>query len=140
VVLNYVSPASHARAEKIAAELEGSYHARTLVVQADQATLEGPARLVAETRKAFGDRIDIIVNNAGTCVCLALEDSTAKQFDDHYYLNVRGPMLLVQSALPYLPQDGSGRVVNISSISSTIGFPMQSKSDSLHFHGYILPY
>jgi NAD(P)-dependent dehydrogenase (short-subunit alcohol dehydrogenase family) len=138
-VLNYVSPESQARAEKIATELETLHSTRTIVVKADQATVDGPARLVEEATKAFGDRIDIIINNAGTCVCLSLEDSTAKQFDSHYYLNVRGPMLLVQAAIPYLPHDGSGRIVNISSISSSIGFPMQSPSaHSLNIQRYFL--
>jgi 3-oxoacyl-[acyl-carrier protein] reductase len=96
-------------------------------VPADQGTATGPAELVARTREAFGDQIDIIINNAAAAVLLSLEDSTIEEFDKHYHLNVRGPMLLVQAALPYLPKDDSGRIINISSVSSTIGFPMQSE-------------
>ena len=102
------------------------------------ASLEGPSKLLTETTNAFGNTVDIIVNNAGAAVLLTLEDSTASQFDYHYYLNVRGPMLLVQAALPHLPRDGSGRVVNISSISSTIGFPMQSTSHAQYPFTFIL--
>lgn len=43
-----------------------------------------------------------------------------------YRINVLGPLLLIQAVLPYLPSDRSGRVVNLSSISSTEGFVGQS--------------
>ena len=37
-----------------------------------------------------------------------------------------GPLLLVQAALPYLPTDRTGRIVNLSSVSSSLGFKGQS--------------
>ena len=43
-----------------------------------------------------------------------------------YRINVLGPLLLIQAALPYLPNDRSGRIVNLSSISSSEGFVGQS--------------
>ncbi|KAF8850766.1 NAD(P)-binding protein [Acephala macrosclerotiorum] len=46
--------------------------------------------------------------------------------DIMYRINVLGPLLLMQAALPYLPCDRSGRTVNLSSTSSTEGFVGQS--------------
>ena len=127
IVLNHASDKSLPKAEKVADDLKKDHSTRTIIVQADLKTVDGPKKLVEETIKAFGDRIDVIINNAGVSECLYLDESTVEEFDSHYYLNVRGPMLLVQSAAEYLPKDGSGRIVNISSISSTIGFPQQSE-------------
>lgn len=39
---------------------------------------------------------------------------------------MRGPLLLLQAVAPYLPRDRSGRIVNLSSISSECGFLGQS--------------
>lgn len=47
-------------------------------------------------------------------------------FKEHYDINVLGPLLLVKAAIPYLPHDGSGRIVSLSSVSSTLGLPGQS--------------
>jgi NAD(P)-dependent dehydrogenase (short-subunit alcohol dehydrogenase family) len=44
------------------------------------------------------------------------------EFARLYNVNVRGPLLLMQAALPYLPHDRSGRVVNLSSVSASCGF------------------
>lgn len=41
-------------------------------------------------------------------------------------MNVLGPLLLVQAALSYLPNDRSGRIVNLSSVSSSLGFANQT--------------
>ena len=43
-----------------------------------------------------------------------------------YTVNVLGPILLLQAALPYLPHDRSGRIVNLSSVSSSLGFAGQT--------------
>lgn len=48
------------------------------------------------------------------------------QFDKHYKVNVLAPLLLMQACAPYLPTDRSGRVVNVSSVSSSIGYEGQS--------------
>jgi len=47
-------------------------------------------------------------------------------FEKQYRTNVLGPLLLLQSALPYLPTNRSGRIINLSSVSSSLGFPGQS--------------
>lgn len=43
-----------------------------------------------------------------------------------YAINVLGPILLLQAALPYLPTDRSGRIVNLSSVSASLGFHSQT--------------
>lgn len=43
-----------------------------------------------------------------------------------YHTNVLGPIYMVQACLPYLPWDGSGRIVNVSSVGSSLGLPEQT--------------
>lgn len=55
-----------------------------------------------------------------------LENVTVDDFEATYRVNVLGPLLVVQAAQPFLPRDRSGRIVNISSVSSSTGFVTQS--------------
>jgi 3-oxoacyl-[acyl-carrier protein] reductase len=71
-------------------------------------------------------QIDIIINNAGVASNATIEEFEIKSFEWMYRINVLGPLLLIQAALPYLPQDRSSRIINVSSISSTEGFVGQS--------------
>ncbi|OAL32556.1 hypothetical protein AYO20_07866 [Fonsecaea nubica] len=71
-------------------------------------------------------QIDIIVNNAGVAFNQALPDVTLDEFTRHYTINVLAPLILLQTLLPYLPKDRSGRIVNVSSVGSSLGFPNQT--------------
>lgn len=96
------------------------------------ATETGPAQLVTSTKEFFADsangkfKIDIIINNAGVAGNDMLKEVTIDDFNRQYKTNVLGPLLLVQSAMDYLPTDRSGRIVNVSSVSATMGFPAQT--------------
>jgi len=72
---------------------------------------------VAGTLERFG-RIDGLVNNAGVARPeLTLEDADEGPLDRFWAINVKGPLRLVRLALPALMRTGSGRVVNIASLS-----------------------
>ena len=75
--------------------------------------------------------MDILINNAGVSQDRLLNDPskgpiTADYFTWHYTINVLAPLLLTQALAPFLPTDRSGRIVNISSVSSSLGFAGQS--------------
>lgn len=59
-------------------------------------------------------RLDVLVNNAAVADLIAFEDIDLAQFARYYNINVRGPMLAVQRALPLFGTQG-GSVINISS-------------------------
>lgn len=88
----------------------------------------GPEHLVATAKNNFSHaksgkfQVDIIINNAGIALNSPLEETTPDVFTKLYTINVLGPILLVKAALPYLPHDRSGRIVNVSSVSSSLGF------------------
>jgi 3-oxoacyl-[acyl-carrier protein] reductase len=100
-------------------------------VSADLGTTDGPKQLIEAAKAAFADangkfQIDILINNAGVAANNPLPKITVDQFDLSYRVNVLGPLLVTQAAEPYLPHDRSGRIVNLSSVSSSAGFVEQS--------------
>jgi NAD(P)-dependent dehydrogenase (short-subunit alcohol dehydrogenase family) len=132
LVLNFTSESSIQRTNRLATDLQLFYRVRCAVVKADLSTLEGPKHIVDTAKSQFTDpetgkfQIDIIINNAAVAGNVALEGVTPEEFSRQYSVNVLAPLLLVQAALPYLPTDRSGRIVNISSVSSSLGFVGQS--------------
>ncbi|KAI5813611.1 short-chain dehydrogenase [Pyronema omphalodes] len=124
IILNHSSPSSASQCSSVQASLSSKYPFQIfLVVQADLGTLDGPRQLIAACE---GSQIDIIINNSGVAGNQLLPSVTMSQFERQYNINVRGPLLLVQAALEFLPKDRSGRIVNLSSISSSMGFIGQS--------------
>jgi NAD(P)-dependent dehydrogenase (short-subunit alcohol dehydrogenase family) len=71
---------------------------------------------VAATLKRFG-RIDGLVNNAGVGTNFTVEDADESVLDEMWTVNTKGPLRLIRAAFPLLKKCGSGRVVNIVSLS-----------------------
>jgi 3-oxoacyl-[acyl-carrier protein] reductase len=63
------------------------------------------------------DRIDALVNNAGTSRAVALEDLTDEDWTSQWQLNVLAPMRLMRACAPAMAERGFGRIVNVSSSS-----------------------
>ena len=77
-------------------------------------------------RRSGKFQIDIIINNAAIAGNSPLEEVKTEDFVHQYTVNVLGPILLLQAALPFLPHDRSGRIVNVSSVSASLGFKGQT--------------
>jgi len=70
--------------------------------------------LVAETITTYGS-VDIIVNNAANPLMKGIGEITEETWSKALNTNLRGPVFLVQEALPYLKENESGSVINILS-------------------------
>jgi len=70
------------------------------------------------TQKAIDylEGIDVLVNNAGITMTLEFEEVTPVQFDTLYSVNVRAQFFAMQTALPTMLKQGSGAVVNLTSV------------------------
>ena len=82
-------------------------------IRADLGTPEGATLLAKEVRTIVGDRLDVLVLNAGISKAARLADYTVEDFDNLFATNVRSPFFLVQQLLPIL-----GHGSNIIAISS----------------------
>jgi 3-oxoacyl-[acyl-carrier protein] reductase len=94
---------------------------RADAIGADLAAPDGPHMLAAQVRNLVGDRLDILVANAGISKAASIETTTVKDFDNLFAVNVRAPYFLVQQLLPVLG-DGSS-VIFVSSLGAraTVG-------------------
>ena len=89
---------------------------RADAIAADLAAANGPHTLAKQVRGIIGDRLDILVANAGISKAATIEDTTVEDFDSLFAVNVRAPYFLVQQLLPIL---GSGSsVVLLSSLAA----------------------
>lgn len=66
--------------------------------------------------------VDIIVNNDGVGGDFALGDVPVAEFNRIYAVNFLAPIMVTQALLPFPPYDRLGRIVNISSVASSMGF------------------
>jgi 3-oxoacyl-[acyl-carrier protein] reductase len=69
---------------------------------------------------------EVVVNNAGVVARSLVEETTTESWDHVLGVNLRGPFLLTRAFLPAMKQAGRGRIVNVSSISATLGTPRLS--------------
>jgi len=76
---------------------------------------EDVSRFIAETTAELG-RLDVLVNNAGYGVHGRVEETPAAAFDDLMRVNYLGTVYGCRAALPILKRQGSGVIINVSSI------------------------
>jgi NAD(P)-dependent dehydrogenase (short-subunit alcohol dehydrogenase family) len=88
-------------------------------VSADLATVDGTVNLAADVRRMAGDRLDIMVINAGIGVFRPLEDYVPEDIDALFAVNVRSPFLLIQKLAPVLA-DGASIVLLSSILAQTV--------------------
>ncbi len=85
-------------------------------VSGDLRQSDGPSALAKRVRNIVGDRLDILVANAGISKAATIEATTVEDFDNLFAVNVRAPFFLVQQLLPVLCSGSS--IVFTSSIAA----------------------
>jgi 3-oxoacyl-[acyl-carrier protein] reductase len=89
---------------------------RAEALGADLSSPTGPHDLARQVRAIVGDRLDILVANAGTALAATIEETTVEDFDRLFAVNVRAPFFLVQQLLPILGERSS--IVLLSSLAA----------------------
>jgi 3-oxoacyl-[acyl-carrier protein] reductase len=85
-------------------------------VAANLRNADGPHALARQVRAVVGQRLDILVANAGISKAATIEETTVEDFDDLFAVNVRAPYFLVQQLLPVMCTGSS--VVLLSSLAA----------------------
>ena len=101
--------------EEIAKDLEGDF----IIVTADVAVEGDNARLIKNAVDAYG-KIDILFLNAGIAPPTPTHEISADHYDEVFNINVKGPILAVKEALPYI-NDG-GTILFTNSVVTQKGF------------------
>jgi 3-oxoacyl-[acyl-carrier protein] reductase len=107
-------------AEAVVAQIRAA-GGRADAVAADLAAADGPHKLAKQARGIVGERLDILVANAGMGKSATIEDTTVKDFDDLFAVNVRAPFFLVQQLLPIMATGSSITFVSSLAAHAVVG-------------------
>jgi NAD(P)-dependent dehydrogenase (short-subunit alcohol dehydrogenase family) len=69
------------------------------------------------------NRVDLLINNAGYATGGFVEEIPVEEYRKQFETNLFGAISITQLALPYMREQKSGKIINISSISGQVGFP-----------------
>jgi len=95
-----------------------SYQWLSLDVRSD-ASVEAAVKALLDQ----AGRIDVLVNNAGYAQIGAIEESSVADIQSQFETNLFGAIRMIQAVLPVMRQQGSGRIINVSSIVGHIAPP-----------------
>ncbi|MCF2529633.1 SDR family oxidoreductase [Yinghuangia soli] len=115
--------AAAARSTAALDELAAAHPGRVLPLTLDVTDREAVSRAVEAAVAHFG-RLDVVVNNAGTLSMGMVEEFTEAEARAQMETNFFGALWVGQAVMPYLRAQGSGHIVQISSIGGLAGFPL----------------
>ena len=103
-------------------DLVERYGEAILPIRLDVTSREADVAAVRQAAEHFG-RLDVVVNNAGYGQFGLIEELTEAEARDQFETNVFGALWVTQAALPILREQGSGHIVQVSSIGGISAFP-----------------
>lgn len=120
VLVHYGRSAPEAKSLVAAIRAKGG---RADAVSADLGTSDGGPLLAKQVRSIAGDRLDVLVLNAGISKSARITDHTVEDFDNLFSTNVRGPFFLVQQLLPALGEGSNIVVISSLGARMVVGKP-----------------
>ncbi len=103
-------------------DLVAKYGDAILPIQLDVTDRDADFAALKQAREHFG-RLDVIVNNAGYGQFGMVEEISEQEIRAQLETNLLGALWLTQAALPYLREQGSGHILQVSSIGGISAFP-----------------
>ncbi|HEX4305186.1 MAG TPA: SDR family oxidoreductase [Solirubrobacterales bacterium] len=111
-----------ARDASTLAPLTDRYGDSVLALALDVQDLEADFAAVQQAHEQFG-RLDVVVNNAGYGLFGSVEEVTPEQARDQIETNLFGALWVTKAALPIMREQGSGHIIQVSSIGGVTAFP-----------------
>jgi len=125
VVVNYVSDSSNVKALDLIKKMEDDYGVKGLAVKADVSSYSDCKHLVEQGIKAFGEKIAVLVNNAGIAVGKSFLETTEAEYTKLIGINLTSALHCTHIVLPYMVKLGYGCIINTSSIGGIMGVENQ---------------
>ena len=104
---------------KTAEEIESATGGEVLAVRADVTNPADCARFMRRTVERFG-RLDILVNNAGRAPAMPFEEADDEVWREDTEVTLYGTVRCTRLAIPYMRQQGGGRIINMAAIGGTL--------------------
>lgn len=117
VVVNDIAPLD--RAEQVVRDIE-QLGRKALAIEADVADYDQVKRMIEQTLAKFG-RLDVLVNNAGIIRRGTLADHSPAEWEHVLKVNLWGPFNCLKEVVPVMIKQGTGKIINISSIAGKVG-------------------
>ena len=126
----FITDLDQAEVDKACEELAGS-GGQCRGLAADATVAEQVRKVVAAAVEAYGGRIDVLVNVAGTVgKGGGVEDMSEEMWDFVFAVNCKGTFLFIKEVVPIMKAHGGGRIVNFSSKSGKTGSALMSAYSS----------
>lgn len=126
VVINYVSEHSKEKAEAVAAECREKYGVGTVVFRGDVSDYAICKEMVEAGVKAFGDKIAVLVSNAGIQHLSRFEALAPEDYEYLIKVELLGSMHLSHIVLPYMQKEKNGCIIYISSVVGLQGLALEA--------------
>src|SRR5216684_3158292 len=120
LLVHYGRSAQEAKSLVVEIETKGG---SANLISADLGTPNGAALLAKQLLSIVGDRLDVLVLNAGISKAARIADYTVEDFDNLFATNVRSPFFLVQQLLPVLGEDSNIIVISSLGAHAVVGKP-----------------
>jgi 3-oxoacyl-[acyl-carrier protein] reductase len=120
VLVHYGRSAQEAESLVAAIRAQGG---RANTVSANLGIPDGASLLAKQVHSIAGDRLDVLVLNAGISKSARIADHTVEDFDNLFSTNVRGPFFLVQQLLPALGEGSNIVVISSLGVRMVVGKP-----------------
>lgn len=114
--------AATARNTNTLSDLVAKYGDQVLPIQLDVTDRDQVIAAVKTAHDTFG-RLDVVINNAGYGLFGTVEEITEQQLRDQLDTNLFGALYVTQAVLPILREQGSGHIIQISTIGGVVAFP-----------------
>ncbi|WP_284035903.1 3-hydroxybutyrate dehydrogenase [Neobacillus sp. 114] len=129
-----ISDLNEEKSEQVALELkEQGFEA--FAAPCDVTDEEAYSNSLELARSTFG-KIDILVNNAGLQYVSPIEDFPTEKFELMIKVMLTAPFIGIKNVLPYMKEQGFGRIINMASINGLVGFAGKAAYNSAK-HGVI---
>ena len=108
-------------ADRVATELGEAVSALKCDVR-----IEADVKAAATIAYDRWDKVDVLVNNAGSELNRAYDETTEEEWDRVLNTDLKGPWLMCKHFVPPMVEAGSGSVINISSLNGLVGVPLST--------------